>query len=392
MNLDPRTLLFSLILTEVLMVLCLLVAARGQAKKRDGMEKWAAAIFLDALVWIVGDTHGILPDVMTVVMANGLKAASHAMMLAAICEFQHRRAPKWQYFIPVILSLVMAFILVEDIRGRFFWCSLIFIFQMLLIGRALWSDLESRAGRAWRLLFGGIVILTMAVGLRALVALMGHGEFAQIANGVTPQPVQIIAFVAVMAGSLLGSIGFVLMEKERSDLAIMLLAMTDSLTQIPNRRALMERAEQLLSRRSGAPLALLMIDVDHFKFVNDRHGHPAGDAVLRQVAASLSERLRGQDTLGRYGGEEFCVVAPDTNMAGALHLGESLRAAIAATSFAIEGLSVTVSIGISSCTENTTRSLRDVLDEADAALYTAKHSGRNKVVGFGCEKACAEKV
>ena len=392
MNLDPRTLLFSLILIEVLMVLCLLVVARGQAGKRDGMAKWAAAIFLDALVWITGDAHGIFPDVITVVIAHGFKAASHAMMLAAICEFQHRRAPGWQYFVPVIVTLVTAYILLDDIHARFFWCSLIFIFQMLLIGRALLADQESRAGRAWWLLFGGVVIFTIVMGLRALVALMWHGEFAQVANGVAPQPVQIIAFVAVMAASLLGSIGFVLMEKERSDREIMLLAMTDSLTQVPNRRALMDRAEQLLARRNGASLALLMIDVDHFKRVNDRYGHPAGDEVLRQVAASFSERLRVQDTLGRYGGEEFCAVAPDTDMAGALRLAESLQASIAATSFAIDGLVVTISIGISICPENVTRALGDVLDEADAALYTAKQTGRNKVVCFGCENAGADKT
>ncbi|MFA6921069.1 MAG: GGDEF domain-containing protein, partial [Gallionella sp.] len=207
----------------------------------------------------------------------------------------------------------------------------------------------------------------------------------QAANGVAPQPVQIIAFIAVMTASLLGSIGFVLMVKERSDREIMQLAMTDSLTQVPNRRALMERAEQVLARRSGAPLALLMIDVDHFKQINDSHGHPTGDDVLSNVAGMLAERLRVQDVLGRYGGEEFCAVAPDTDMAGALQLAESLRESIAARSFDTEKgkLSVMVSIGISICPENVTRELKDMLAEADSALYTAKQTGRNRVVCFG---------
>jgi diguanylate cyclase (GGDEF)-like protein len=389
MNLDPRTLLFSLILTDALMMLGLLVAVHGQAgnNRRDGMEKWAAALFLETLVWIVGDSRGTFSDVVTIVLANGLKAASHAMVLAALYEFQQRRAPNWQYFAPVAATLVMAFILVDDIRGRFIWGSLIFIFQLLLIARALLSDQAARTGRSWRLLLGGVVILMLVMGLRALVALTGHSEFAQATNGLAPQPVQIITFVAVMAASLLGSIGFVLMVKERSDRDIMQLAMTDCLTQIPNRRALMERAEQALARRSGAPLALMMIDVDHFKLINDIHGHPTGDEVLSKVAGLLSERLRGYDLLGRYGGEEFCAVAPDTDMAGASKLAESLRESIASTSFDSKKgkLPVTVSIGISICPVNAARELKELLAEADAALYTAKQTGRNKVVCFGSD-------
>ncbi len=391
MNLDPRTLLFSLILTDALLVLCLLVAVYGQVgnKRRDGMEKWAAAILLETLVWIIADSRGSFPDFITIVFAHGFQAASYAMILAAICEFQQRRARNWQYFAPVAVALAMAFILVDDIRGRFIWGSLIFIFQLQFIARALLSDKNTRDGRAWRLLFGGIVMLMLVMGLRALTALTGHGEFAQVTNSVALQPVQLMGFIAVMAASLLGSIGFVLMVKERSDREIMSLAMTDSLTQVPNRRALMEHAEHALARRSGLPLALLMIDVDYFKRINDTCGHPTGDEVLRKVAGRLLERLRGQDVLGRYGGEEFCVIAPDTDMSGALMLAESLRAAIASMPFSTEcgELSVTVSIGFSLCSPNVTRDLKEILIEADNALYTAKKTGRNKVACSGIECA-----
>ena len=385
MNLDPRTLLFSLILTDALMGLCLLVAAHGQAGKRDGMKKWAAALFLETLVWVVAASRGTFPDLTAIVLAHGLKAASHAMILAAIYEFQQRRAPKWQYFAPVAATLVMAFILVDDVRGRFIWGSLIFIFQLLLIARALLSDQDTRAGRAWRLLFGGIVMFLLVMGLRALIALTTHGEFAQITNSVAPQPVQIMTFVAVMAASLLGSIGFVLMVKERSDREIMQLAMTDTLTRVPNRRALLEYAERALARRSGAPLALMMVDVDHFKLINDTYGHPAGDEVLCKVASRLLERLRGQDLLGRYGGEEFCVIAPDTDLKGAWKLAESLRESINSAPFSTEWGShpVSVSIGVSLCAANVTCTLDDVISEADAALYTAKNTGRNKVACSG---------
>lgn len=389
MNLDPRTLLFSLILTDVLMVLCLLVAAygRGAGKKRDGMEKWAAAITLETLVWVMAASRGVFPDMVSIVFANGLKAASHAMVLAALSEFQQRRTPNWQYAAPIAAALAATAALVDDIGGRYIWVGLIFAFQMVLVARALLTDRETRTGRAWRLLFGGVVMLVLVLGMRAFAALTGSGEFAQISNDLAPHPVQIITFIALMATALLGSIGFVLMVKERTDREIMQLAMTDSLTHVPNRRALMERAEQVLARRSGLPLALMMIDVDHFKLINDSHGHPVGDEVLSKVAGRLSERLRGYDMLGRYGGEEFCVVAPDTDKAGALHLAESLLESIAAVPFATEkgALPVSVSIGIALCPVGAMRELKEMISEADAALYSAKQTGRNKVVCFGGE-------
>lgn len=390
MNLDPRTLLFSLILTYALTVLCLVVAATGGNgdRKRDGMGKWALAMFLETLTWALIAARGTISDAYSIIIANGLKAASHALILAAIYEFQQRQGPRWQYWVPVALTLLMVAILADDIGGRFIWGGLIYGFQMVLIAKALLTDQETRAGRAWRLLFGGVSMIMLVLGLRAAVALSGHSEFAQPQNLAALHPIQIITYIAVMATALLGSIGFVLMVKERTDREIMLLAMTDSLTQIPNRRALMENAEHALARRNGLPLALLMIDVDHFKRINDTHGHPAGDEVLHKVANRLAERLRGHDLLGRYGGEEFCVIAPDTDTGGALTLAESLRKTIASTPFATERgeLSVSVSIGISTCPSHVACTLKEVLTEADAALYAAKQTGRNKVVCYGIEK------
>lgn len=383
MNLDPRTMLFSIFLVYALSVLSLFVAATGG--KRDGMGKWALAMFLETLLWMMIAARGAIPDVFSIVVANGLKAASHALILAAIYEFQQRQAPRWQYIVPLALTLVMVSILIDDIKGRFIWGALIYGFQMVLIARALLTHAETRAGRAWRLLFAGVVGIALVLGLRAVAAIFGNAEFAQPHNTAALQPVQVVAYIAVMATALLGSIGFVLMVKERTDREIMHLAMTDSLTQIPNRRALMDYAGHALARRNASPLALLMIDVDNFKLINDTHGHPAGDKVLKKIASLLAGRLRGHDFLGRYGGEEFCVIAPDTDADGAMTLAEHLRVAISSASFAIKSgeLSVTISIGISLCPSNGRSVLKDALAEADAALYTAKQAGRNRSVCSG---------
>jgi len=380
MNLDPRTLLFSLILTNTLMALSLFVAASG--KRRDGVGLWAIAMLLETLTWILVAARGAIPDALSLVIANGFKAGAHALALAAVCEFQRRTAPRWQYFVPVALAMLMAALLADDIRGRFIWGSLIFGFQILLIARVLLADKETRAGRAWRLLFGGLIAMLLVLGLRAAAALSGYGEFAQPQNNIATHPVQIVSFIAIMATALIGSVAFILMVKERTDREILHLAMTDSLTGVPNRRALMDQALHVMAQRSGRPMSLLMIDVDHFKRINDTLGHPAGDEVLRRVTQLLSERLRGGDVIGRYGGEEFCVIAPNTETDGALALAESLREIVAATPIPTEAgeVSITISIGISCCQSDTVRELKDVLADADTALYAAKDAGRNQVV------------
>lgn len=384
MNLDPRTLLFSLILTNALTVACLLVVANGNGERREGLSKWAAAMLFETLTWTLVAARGAIPDVFSLVLANALKAGSHALVLAAIAEFQRRSVPRWQYAVPVALAVLMTAVLADDIRGRFIWGSLIYGFQLALIARLLLTDAETRAGRAWRLLFSGIFAVMFVLGLRILAALTSASEFAQPQNAIMPHPVQIISYVAIMATTLLGSIGFVLMVKERTDREIRELAMTDSLTGVPNRRALMELAEHTLARRSTAPMALMMIDVDNFKRINDNFGHLAGDAVLRQVARLLTGRLRGGDVMGRYGGEEFCVIAPDTDIEGALTLAESLREIISFKPIAVEHgeLPVTVSIGIAHCPAGPARELKQILLEADAALYAAKEGGRDRVVSF----------
>lgn len=385
MNLDPRTLLFALIVTNALTVLSLFVAAGGSRdEKRDGMDKWALAMLLETLTWVLVAARGVIPDALSIVLANAFKAGAHALVLVAIHEFQRRPVPAWQVLAPIALAVLMATVLVDDLRGRFLWGGLIYGFQVVLIARTLLSDPETRIGRAWRLLFAGVVLIVLVLGLRAAVALSGQAELAQPQDGVASHPVQILVFVAIMATALLGSIGFVLMVKERTDREILHLAMTDSLTHIPNRRALMQQAEQALARRSGLPLALLMIDVDHFKRINDSHGHPVGDEVLRAIAGLLTGRLRRQDTLGRYGGEEFCVLAPNTDGEGALKLAESLRATVAATPLnnGHEELRATVSIGYALCPNGAARELKDILAEADRALYAAKQAGRNRVMCF----------
>ncbi|TAK84538.1 MAG: GGDEF domain-containing protein [Betaproteobacteria bacterium] len=151
------------------------------------------------------------------------------------------------------------------------------------------------------------------------------------------------------------------------------LAARDELTGAYNRRFLMETMtrEQARAARLGASCAVCLIDVDHFKTVNDTLGHPAGDEVLKRVAAVAARGLRAADVFGRFGGEEFLAVLPDTDRAGALLVAERIRAAVAAET------QVTVTIGVAQSAKD---DVAAVLARADQALYRGKAAGRNRVV------------
>src|SRR3954449_1706003 len=166
------------------------------------------------------------------------------------------------------------------------------------------------------------------------------------------------------------------------------LAYRDELTELPNRRGVSRQIDVLMSRarRHGHQLALLLIDADRFKAVNDEHGHAVGDVVLRELAARLRERVRREDVVGRWGGEEFVVALPETTDDGAAAVAESLRAAIAGTPVAADGaaLDMTVSIGVAAWTGE---ELEELVARADVALYEAKAAGRDRVVVDGAARA-----
>lgn len=160
-------------------------------------------------------------------------------------------------------------------------------------------------------------------------------------------------------------------------------ALTDTLTQLPNRRNGLDflASEWIFTQASGAPLACLMLDIDHFKRINDTHGHAAGDAVLRQMAGILRNASRTEDTVFRYGGEEFAAVLTNASLVVAMQIGERVRALVEEASFLWEGqrIPVTLSVGVATSTGTETDSL-EVIQAADGALYQAKEDGRNRVV------------
>ncbi|MBO6937313.1 MAG: diguanylate cyclase [Deltaproteobacteria bacterium] len=158
------------------------------------------------------------------------------------------------------------------------------------------------------------------------------------------------------------------------------MTIVDGLTGVNNKRFLMETLEREIprARRHQRPLTLVMFDIDHFKHINDTYGHLAGDYVLKELAQLVKGRLRPDDVLGRYGGEEFCVVLPETDLQGGASIAEELRVLVQDHSFVFEQerINVTVSLGVAILQDD--NDVTSFIKNADERLYAAKRDGRNR--------------
>jgi diguanylate cyclase (GGDEF)-like protein len=159
------------------------------------------------------------------------------------------------------------------------------------------------------------------------------------------------------------------------------MAMTDGLTNLSNRKQLDASLEEEVARaqRHRRKLSLLMLDIDHFKRINDDHGHLVGDGVLTRLAALMKQRLRPTDKLGRYGGEEFCAILPETPLCGAAEIAESLRALIDEQRIVVDNRTVAVTVSIGIAELQAEMQCADLYRAADQMLYRAKTLGRNRV-------------
>jgi diguanylate cyclase (GGDEF)-like protein len=252
-------------------------------------------------------------------------------------------------------------------------------------GTVLWGLREEFGRRAATLLTAPLVIIGGLMLLRVVNALaaLARGETSgqSLLSAGTPQLGMVFAFLAMGLGLNFGFGGMVLLRLVNR---LRHLSLHDALTGVLNRRGLEQRLalERERQRRHSSPLALLSVDIDHFKRVNDRHGHAAGDAVLVGVARLLQREARAMDVVARMGGEEFCLLLPDTSREGALRLAERLLQAhrehrhdTAGTPLAV---TVTVSIGLA-LAEDPAEAEADLWRRVDAALYRAKAAGRDRV-------------
>jgi len=218
----------------------------------------------------------------------------------------------------------------------------------------------------------------------------------ELAGGVDPAAVQALALQLLTETRRMQQTNIELeqqLDASRDDIATLRQdldtarkeSLIDPLTRVYNRKCFDETLDSALAacKESGEPLALALIDIDHFKVFNDSWGHQTGDQVLRLVAATIKACIRGRDTLARYGGEEFAVILPQTDLDGAVHVAETLRNAIESKQLLRRSTNerlgrITASFGVAVCTRTDTAI--SLVERADQGLYRAKSAGRNCVV------------
>lgn len=378
MNADIPTMLLMIVVNAIVMAGSVLVVAGGSAA--EGLRRWSAALLVHALAFVLVGLRGRIGDFQSVVLGNTLLSASFALMLAAVYQYQGRRMPWVATVVPVLLTFVLAFPLMDNAAGRVLWMSPVYVVQIAVLIAALRSPHQGARGHGSRLIVAALAFAMLVLAARIFATAAGK---AQLDMAVDRNLLQSLSFLTALVAVLATSIGFVFMIKERADEHNRILATLDPLTGVANRRFIVGALERDLQRavRSRRPLSVLMIDIDHFKTVNDVYGHPVGDQVLCHVVELLRKRIRAQDLLGRYGGEEFLAVLPDTTPDGARRLAEKLRQAVAGSPCPVAGqpVVVTVSIGVQGGSIGPGNTWGQLIQEADTALYRAKDGGRNRV-------------
>ncbi|HEY2344767.1 MAG TPA: GGDEF domain-containing protein [Xanthomonadaceae bacterium] len=383
MGLDIRSTITISAVVSLMMALSLSFTLHDYpASQRRSLRLWIASMGLQPLAWVLYGLRGQIPDMYAMVVSNAVLSLSYALQSQSVRSFTGRAERLALVYAPVPLVAAAEYLFTfvyPSARMRLVTVSMLIAFSFFLSVAALLRGGGPRR-RSNLLTAISLLIPAFVLVIRTIYEGLRHDA---LTSPFTVTPMQAAVFGMAAFLPIVATLGFVSMCNDRLNQELVRQAMLDPLTGISNRRALDESAADAIAvaRRHGRGLAVLLVDADHFKQINDRYGHGAGDAALQALVATLQASLRPGDLLGRLGGEEFVVVLPESDEAGAFHAAERLRNAVAATEFTIqrEPVPLRVSVGISLLEADD--DLVTMLRRADSAMYVAKRSGRNCVVG-----------
>lgn len=382
MQLDVPTTMF--VFGVITVILSLATLFFSLAAKENRPFIWAAlasASFSAAM--FLASFRGAIPDFLSIVVPNVSAVISLIAYFELFCRLLDTR-PRERILGPIALVFQTGlFIWFTYFQPSFPARVLILNLSLMVIGGCFVRLLWVKADKGQRLLY---FFAAIPFGL---VLLVGVARVIQIVGGVGLEapsftsPLYALSAMFYVSMAIWISLSGVFIVSKRLQVQIREMAMTDPLTGALNRRALRESADREFSRaaRKGEPVSLIMADLDHFKQVNDAHGHQAGDAVLTHTVAVFQKILRTEDVLARFGGEEFVALLPGADQVQARTVAERLREALKAEVplFENRSIPVTASFGVGS---DAGRGLNyeELVKAADAALYRAKKQGRDRVV------------
>ena len=373
---------------------CLMLLNWHIQKRQRGVALWALGFVLGAIGMVLVGLRAVLPAWLSVTIANTLLNAFWLLIWIGLRRFHNRMPDGWLvalllltaqlggilYFLhatPSISARIVVFCLTSSLAVGL--CSLEFFSQ------------ANRKNRTLYLIGGGAGILHIIYCVIRIAITVSEGP---IDNLLTAGWMHRLSFIEGMALAFWQAFCLVMASAQRSQSMLELyqeklenLASTDALSGLGNRRHFMDAASREIdrARRHERSLSLIMLDLDHFKYINDNHGHQCGDEVIKSVGLLLRQELREHDIICRIGGEEFALLLPESTAATAAEVAERLRAIQASHKMPygenIE-VSCTACFGVTELREGDV-TIYDMLPRADQALYAAKKAGRNRVMVSG---------
>jgi diguanylate cyclase (GGDEF)-like protein len=379
MSLDVNTLFMVTIYVEAILGL-LLLFVWVQNTAIQAVAWWGFAHLIRAGSIVLFGMYGSAPDLITIDLANALLFTSFAVTWTGARVFDGRPAEPVYLVTGAVLWLLICRLplLADAIDMRSMIATGIITTYTWLTAYEFWRGRSEALVSRWPAIFMLFAHGSLFLLRTPLIAMLPWSVTNRVYGSVW---LTVLSFEALLFTI---SIAFILlaMAKERTELRHRTAAMVDPLTGIANRRSFMQDAAQLAKRHTAnpRPTAVMLIDLDHFKSINDRFGHALGDRALEVFAFTARQSVRSTDLLGRLGGEEFAAVLADTSRDKAMMVAERIRASFAQAALEVNNRPVgaTVSIGLVHC-QDPVLDVHELLAQADQALYCAKENGRNRV-------------
>ncbi len=378
-NLDFRTACVIYFCSHICIVVLLLVTFSD--KRARGARLWIAGIVAQILAVPLYGLRGQIPDLASIILANSFFTLAVVCFWASFDVFFGNRRPHWRYGLPLAMATLLCVVFAEDVKVRSLLLSILFAALNWNIAWVVLRRMREFTWQAIAVLGAGYALAGCSYMVRGLAL-----WFSPLPNPqpFAPGPAQDVAIVLAIPSLMACTLGFVLLHRDRAERDVRLMAESDHLTGLQNRRGFEAAFARELRAAACGPgwTSLALIDIDHFKRVNDRHGHALGDEALRRLALIVKTELRDNDIVARIGGDEFCVLLSGASPERAAMVAERLRRAVAGHDWRCLGLAapLTVTIGLASHKGGVADNGADFMRLADMALLAAKDMARDTIL------------